>query len=411
MRKINVLTYNVPHRKTYDTLCLLRASGYRDVTVWATPLQYVKRYVPLIEHRPKSAPIVSLSYVEQFGYSLRSIGGYDEIEIDDGLFLVCGANVFSEHFVNRHIIINAHPGYIPIVRGLDAFKWAVLENLPIGVTTHIVGAEVDAGEIIERREIFTETNDTFHGMAQRVYETEIAMLVAAIERIDQPKEYIGGGDYALRRRMPHEMERLLLEKFETYKHNNRRTYFVHDTSVVDVNTHIGIRTKIWHNCHISKCVHIGVDCVLGQNVFVGQNVYIGDNCKLQNNVSVYSGVTLENGVFCGPSCVFTNDLTPRARHPKGQENYVATLVREGATIGANATIICGNTIGRYAMIGAGALVTRDVKDYALMLGVPAKFAGWICECGKCLTNSLICESCRKEYCVNGANLVCKINDA
>ncbi len=158
--------------------------------------------------------------------------------------------------------------------------------------------------------------------------------------------------------------------------------FVHESSYIDDDVEIGEGTKIWHFCHVQKGARIGKNGSLGQNVNISNNVRIGDGCKLQNNVSLYEGVELENHVFCGPSCVFTNDLTPRAKYPKGRAGYLKTIVREGASIGANATIVCGHTVGRWALIGSGAVVTKDVPDYALMLGVPAEQKGWVCECGK-----------------------------
>lgn len=158
-------------------------------------------------------------------------------------------------------------------------------------------------------------------------------------------------------------------------------YFVHESSYVDTDVEIGEGTKIWHFCHIQSGAKIGKNCSLGQNVNVSNNVIIGDSCKIQNNVSLYEGVVLEDGVFCGPSCVFTNDLTPRAEYPKGHENYRKTLVKTGASIGANATIVCGHTVGRYAMVAAGAVVTKDVPDYTLVVGVPARIAGKIDERG------------------------------
>lgn len=189
-------------------------------------------------------------------------------------------------------------------------------------------------------------------------------------------------------------------------------YFVHSSSFVDDDVEIGKDTKIWHFCHIQRGARIGAHCSLGQNVNVSNNVRIGNGCKLQNNVSLYEGVELEDDVFCGPSCVFTNDLTPRAKYPKGAANYKKTLVREGATVGANATIVCGHAIGRYAMIGAGAVVVNDVPDYALMLGVPAKLAGYVCKCGARLTflnEHACCPSCERRYLLIEASRVKEID--
>ena len=152
-------------------------------------------------------------------------------------------------------------------------------------------------------------------------------------------------------------------------------FFVHKSSYIDEDVLIGENTKIWHFCHIQAGSIIGSNCSIGQNVNVSNNVRIGNFVKIQNNVSVYEGVEIQDGVFLGPSCVFTNDLTPRARYPKGQTNYKKTLVKEGATIGANSTIVCGNSIGKYAMIAAGAVVTKSVPDYTLVVGVPAKAIG------------------------------------
>ncbi len=154
------------------------------------------------------------------------------------------------------------------------------------------------------------------------------------------------------------------------------SYFVHPTAVVDEGAQIGAGTRIWHFSHIMPTARIGQGCNLGQNVFVDNNAIIGNGVKIQNNVSVYNGVILEDYVFCGPSMVFTNVINPRSEIERKSE-FKTTLVRRGATIGANATIVCGVTIGRYALIGAGAVVTSDVPDYALMVGVPARQVGWI----------------------------------
>lgn len=158
-------------------------------------------------------------------------------------------------------------------------------------------------------------------------------------------------------------------------------YFVHESSYVDGNVKIGKNTKVWYFCHIQSGAVIGENCSVGQNVNISNNVHIGNDVKIQNNVSVYEGVEIENGVFLGPSCVFTNDLTPRAKYPKGSANYKKTLVKEGASIGANATIVCGTIIGKYAMVAAGAVVTKDVPEYTLVAGVPARVIGKVDQYG------------------------------
>jgi len=158
-------------------------------------------------------------------------------------------------------------------------------------------------------------------------------------------------------------------------------YTVHETAIVDRGAQIGEGTRVWHWVHISAGARIGRNCTLGQNVFVANRVVIGDNVKIQNNVSVYDEVTLEDGVFCGPSMVFTNVYNPRSEISR-KEEYRRTLVRRGATLGANCTIVCGITIGQYAFVGAGAVVNRDVPDFALVLGVPARQAGWMSRYGE-----------------------------
>lgn len=174
-------------------------------------------------------------------------------------------------------------------------------------------------------------------------------------------------------------------------------YFVHESSYIDSDVQIGDGTKIWYFCHVQKGARIGNNCSLGQNVNISNNVKIGNGVKIQNNVAVYEGVEIEDDVFCGPSCVFTNDLTPRAKYPKGHENYKKTLVKRGASIGANATVVCGHTVGEWALIGAGAVVASDVPAHALMLGVPARRKGWVCECGELLKEGLTCIGCNRTY--------------
>lgn len=183
--------------------------------------------------------------------------------------------------------------------------------------------------------------------------------------------------------------------------------FIHPSSYVDENVIIGDGTKIWHFCHIQRDAVIGEKCVLGQNVNISNNVKIGNGVKIQNNVSVYEGVELKDYVFCGPSVVFTNDLTPRSKYPKGSIGYKKTLINEQVSIGANATIVCGHRIGRGALIAAGAVVASDVPQYALMMGVPAKQKGWVCECGNKLNHMLVCDICKSKYvkCIEGIEKV------
>lgn len=181
-------------------------------------------------------------------------------------------------------------------------------------------------------------------------------------------------------------------------------FYVHPSSFIDNDVEIGEGTKIWYFCHVQSGAKIGKHCSLGQNVNISNNVTIGNGCKIQNNVSVYEGVEAEDNVFFGPSCVFTNDLTPRAKYPKGRSAYVKTHICEGASIGANATIVCGITIGRWALIGAGAVVTSDVPNHALIRGIPARHAGWICECGSILNEDLICGKCGRQYIQNDKGL-------
>ena len=183
--------------------------------------------------------------------------------------------------------------------------------------------------------------------------------------------------------------------------------FIHESAYVDEGAIIGAGTKVWHFCHVMSGAEIGESCSLGQNVFVGGRAKVGNNVRIQNNVSVYDKVTIEDDVFCGPSMVFTNVINPRATVRRGIDEYLPTLVKRGASIGANATVICGHTIGRFAFVGAGSVVTKDVPDYALVYGNATKVAGWVCECGEKLEfvsedmrdeNGIAgCRKCGKQY--------------
>ena len=178
---------------------------------------------------------------------------------------------------------------------------------------------------------------------------------------------------------------------------------IHPTAIVDDGVSLGPDTRIWHYTHVLPGTRIGARCVLAQNCMVGPDVVVGDGCKIQNNVSIYKGVTLEEDVFCGPSMVFTNVLTPRA-FVERKDEFLPTLVRKGATIGANATVVCGVTIGRYAMVGAGAVVTRDVPDHALVVGNPARRRGWVSRTGEVLGSDLVCPRTGERYRETAAGL-------
>lgn len=193
------------------------------------------------------------------------------------------------------------------------------------------------------------------------------------------------------------------------KRKLQKKYFIHESSYIDNNVRIGKWTKIWHFSHILKNSTIGSNCIIGQNVMIGPDVVIGNRCKIQNNVSLYKGVALEDDIFCGPGCVFTNVYTPRAFVERKNE-FLPTRVKKGATIGANATIVCGVVIGKYAFVGAGAVVKDDISDYALVVGVPARQIGWVCKCGVPLKwiqskRTTKCSRCSNAYRLDSDRLI------
>lgn len=181
-------------------------------------------------------------------------------------------------------------------------------------------------------------------------------------------------------------------------------YSVHESSYVDEGALVGMGTRIWHFSHVMPGAVIGENCSIGQNVNIGKRAVLGNMVKVQNNVSIYDDVIIEDEVFCGPSCVFTNVINPRAFIERKHE-YKKTLIRKGCSIGANATIVCGVTLGQYSFIGAGAVVTKDIKNYAMVYGNPARQRGWVCKCGVKLPESLICEECGHKYKENNEGLI------
>jgi UDP-2-acetamido-3-amino-2,3-dideoxy-glucuronate N-acetyltransferase len=186
----------------------------------------------------------------------------------------------------------------------------------------------------------------------------------------------------------------------------RARWYAHPTAVIDPGARIGAGTRIWHFTHVSASARVGARCVIGQNCYIDRETAIGAGCKLQNNVSIYKGVTLDRDVFCGPSCVFTNVVNPRA-HVERKDEFRPTRVGRGATIGANATILCGVTIGPYAFVAAGAVVTCDVPPHALVVGAPARLRGWACACGETWRTGapLACPRCRNRYRVRNGRLI------
>lgn len=217
------MTYNQKHRKTYDTICLLKAQGYKDVKVYAQPMTYEKKIHSLVKHRPELIMDVPApeALCANFGYKYIE-GAFDEmIKDENAIYLLCGAGLISQDLVRKFQIINSHPGYIPYARGLDAYKWSVFYDFPLGVTTHFLGEYIDAGEMIERREICVEPYDTFHSVAQRIYENEIDMLVGAIKLVDEKHEYIKAEQNVFKR-MPNHMESRLFDIFQERENRSRK---------------------------------------------------------------------------------------------------------------------------------------------------------------------------------------------
>ena len=220
--RICLLSYQANHRKTFDVMAGLKALGYENVCIYAKPFHYKKTFKPLYEHRPSCEFTLyqDVDYqrvIANYGYELRKIDSYDEInESEETIFLVCGAGLLPTDFYKTHIVINSHPGFIPLARGLDAFKWAIIENKPIGVTTHLIGDYVDAGEVIKRVEVPVFTNDTFHAVSERVYQTEVKLLLQSVEKHGISFTTDGEGN-VVHKRMQADIEKNLLNAFEDWK--------------------------------------------------------------------------------------------------------------------------------------------------------------------------------------------------
>jgi len=440
METLGIITYDTNHLKTEQLL--LRLAGRYTMRVYALP--YVQRPARkvLFQHRPdQSAAAHPRDICRQYGMSYIPVESDQEIDNGCDIYLIAGAGILSAECLRGKLVLNCHPGVIPAAKGLDAFKWSIYHMLPLGVTLHYVDEQIDSGEVVTIIPTPVFPSDTLQTLARRHYENEIQTLSQFDAYLKQPRDLFTGIDRGERmRRMKVEQQAELPERFERYKqrmlslaestygvqmpppcghfeeipecrsvpHDRRkaaawaeekRAYFAHGSSYVDEGCEIGEGTKIWHFSHIMKGCKIGKDCNIGQNVVISPGVVLGDRCKVQNNVSIYTGVVCEDGVFLGPSCVFTNIVNPRALIERKSE-YQKTTLREGASIGANATIVCGHSIGRYALVGAGAVVTKDVPDHAMVYGCPAKVRGYVCRCGEQIKFSnlrAVCSACGKRY--------------
>ncbi len=223
--KIGVLTYRAHHRKTFDTVTLLSALGYKNVTVYATPFKYKKKFSPIYAHRPAMYDFLAVgidvknsSIFENMGYKYIEIDNYKELDNEgNDVYLVCGAGILPDDFIKGNRVVNSHPGYIPYVRGLDALKWAIIEEQTIGVTTHFLGDQVDAGEVIQRFKVPVYKSDLFYQLAERQYQYEISALVNAITMLDEKHRIYDAGENEQHRRMPPDVEENLLKAFEHYK--------------------------------------------------------------------------------------------------------------------------------------------------------------------------------------------------
>ncbi len=397
--QIGLITYPIKHKKTQQVVNGLIKRNYKNLTLLISSFKKYKKKKYFFNHRPDQ--FVGLSpYQLKNKYNLK-LKLFSEKNIKNlDFILLCGSGLIKNEKILKHKIINCHSGLIPSSRGLDSFKWSLMNLEKVGTTLHYINKQIDLGPVISHNVTKIYNDDTLFRFARRHYNCEIDMLVNFDKYIDNPK-ILKISKNKPRKRMSKELEIKLINIFEKYKKKyikNKISYFKHETSFIDENCKIGNNSKIWHWSHISKNSKLGINNNIGQNVFIGENVQIGDNVKIQNNVSVFDGVKIEDDVFCGPSVVFTNVKYPVSNRNIMKRDYEKTLVKKGATLGANSTIICGNNIGINAVVGAGSVVTKKVKNFSVVVGNPAIEIGRVCLCKKKIYKKpykikLICKKC------------------
>ncbi len=373
--KIGLITYKYSHLKTFQILKQLIRKKYKVVLLFEEFKQIKTKYDS--SHRPNQFKKKNL--FKNFKIEKRNFSSKKDIA-DLKYVLIGGSGIIDKKKIVPKKIINCHPGLLPNSRGLDAVKWSIYNGNLVGNTLHFIDSHIDKGEIIHQEISKLNPKTSLKQFYKYHYEKEISMLVNFEKFIKDGKKFKLNSSFP-NKRFPKKYEKELIEKFASYKKGfkylkknlNRnkviKKHFVHETAIVDQNVKIGDDTKIWHWCHISQNSKIGKNCVLGQNIYIGENVLIGDNVHIQNNVSIFEGVKINDSVFIGPSAVFTNVKKPSAVK---KQTYVSTIVEKGATIGANSTIICGNKIGKNSFVGAGAVVTKNVKERTTVVGNPAK---------------------------------------
>ncbi len=372
MTKIGLLTYDIPHLKTYQILDGLIKKNYEVVLL---KTKFFKKYKKTLHsHRPNQLNFKKKIKLSKKKIEIRQFSNKKSIH-DLKYVLIGGSGIIEKKKIIKNKIINCHSGLIPQTRGLDSIKWSIYNTNLVGNTLHYIDEKIDKGKLIHQEITKLNKDCSLKKFYKNHYDNEIKMLINFEKFINNGSVFNLESNLATKR-FPKKLERKINEKFLIYKkkyknlkNKLKQNYFVHQTSILDKNVTIGDDTKIWHWCHISRNAKIGKNCVLGQNCYIGENVSIGNNVHIQNNVSVFSGVEIKDNVFIGPSVVFTNVKLPSALI---KQKYLKTIVYDCAVVGANSTIICGNNIGKNSFVGAGSVVTKDVKKGTVVIGVPAK---------------------------------------